>query len=251
MNEAVGNKTIIVIGNGINTIGQLNFVNNFPAEGASAKAIKYKEAGALPILDGVEVYWYGLGQTDGTLQPGLETQSVSSLVDFWTSVIVESGGNPVGVSAGSLVSREPSKYTIPVSAIEVKSRAACINLTLTEEEGFNFKSDKAEFLDLDLAKNGASQIASNIESKNCKTDVTVTGYVASGKSKVEFEANPEAGKRLSQQRAEAFRQLLIQAGVKIPIIAVGGGKGPVDDWDENGIFDEELGKQNRKVVITQ
>jgi hypothetical protein len=39
--------------------------------------------------------------------------------------------------------------------------------------------------------------------------------------------------------------------LKGKIEVIGAGKGPINDWDENGNFVEELGAQNRKVVVVQ
>jgi outer membrane protein OmpA-like peptidoglycan-associated protein len=251
MSNATGDKSIFIIGNGINTVGQLNFIDNFPAEGAASKAGQFKSDGALPDLSGVNFFWYGLGQTDGITQARLEPQSLSSLVDFWKAIISAAGGVPTGVSAGSLVDERPSAFTIPVSEVAIASRASCINLTLTESGGFNFKPDSSTFLDVSSAQKGAGEIANKIIEKNCSTTITVTGYVASGTSKENFDKNPSAGQALSLARATAFKNLLIGAGVKQPITAVGGGKGPENDWDDSGEFIEAVGKLNRKVVVTQ
>jgi hypothetical protein len=44
---------------------------------------------------------------------------------------------------------------------------------------------------------------------------------------------------------------LVLAGVTVEILSEGGGKGPENDWNEDGSYNDELGKKNRIVVITQ
>ena len=76
--------------------------------------------------------------------------------------------------------------------------------------------------------------------------------MASGVDKDEYNnAEIEAGKALSLARAKAFAALIKAAGWNGKIKAVGGGKGPVDDWNSDGSFNESKGKSNRKVVISQ
>ena len=123
--------------------------------------------------------------------------------------------------------------------------------TLTERDGFNFKPDSAEFLDRDSAIAGAEDLARKIASAKCVGSLTVTGYAASGVAKDLFQKNSGKIEALSLARATAFMKLLQNAGVNQKITVVGGGKGPVDDWNPDGSFSEDLGKLNRKVVVSQ
>lgn len=243
-------KKIIVIGNGISTAGQINFAKDgIPSREAIPGIItQLQKDNALPDLKGATVDWTGLGQADGVKQPKLNQQSLDSLVFFWTSLIEASNGK-VGVIQTEIASKTPNENAIKVSTVKALPDA-CIQTTLTQDQGFNFEPNTAVFIDSAAAASGAAQIASEIASKpGCVGEITIVGYTASGVSQQQYTYGDNLA--LSQQRAEAFKQLLINAGVKAPIKAVGGDKGPVNDWDAQGNFVDELGKQNRIVVITQ
>jgi outer membrane protein OmpA-like peptidoglycan-associated protein len=243
-------KKIIVIGNGISTAGQINFAKDgIPTREAIPGIItQLQKDNALPDLKGATVDWTGLGQADGVKQTKLNQQSLDSLVFFWTSLIEASNGK-VGVIQTEIASKTPNENAIKVSAVKALPDA-CIQTTLTQDQGFNFEPNTAVFIDSAAAASGAAQIASEIASKpGCVGEITIVGYTASGVSQQQYTYGDNLA--LSQQRAEAFKQLLINAGVKAPIKAVGGDKGPVNDWDAQGNFVVELGKQNRIVVITQ
>jgi outer membrane protein OmpA-like peptidoglycan-associated protein len=118
------------------------------------------------------------------------------------------------------------------------------------QSGFSFTGDRAEFVDLPAAKEIARKIVSDITSASCVTQVTITGFVASGTSKALY--SEREGDALANNRAKAFAKLLIDAGLPkaVTIKTVGGGKGPYNDWGPDGAFDEEKGKKNRFAVVT-
>ncbi len=95
-------------------------------------------------------------------------------------------------------------------------------------------------------------MAAEIEKSECSGPLYVVGYAASGVDKKQYNSGAIAKvKSLSAARAAAFKGLLEQSGVKIKLVPVGAGKGPTTDWDLNGKFVEEIGKQNRFVEVTQ
>jgi outer membrane protein OmpA-like peptidoglycan-associated protein len=243
-------KIIIVVGNGIQSVGQINFTDDgLPSLDAIPGIIEaLKSGGVLPDLQGARVDWVGLGQTDGVAQEKLNQQSQDSLVAFWEALIVASNGR-VGTFQLEVASGTPREGSIPVTPIAALPDA-CIRMTLTSESGFNFEPDTAIFIDLSQAQEAAEKIANELAEKpDCTGGITVTGYTASGVSEEEYKPGDDLV--LSKQRADAFAQLLVQAGITVEIVSEGGGKGPENDWDEDGNFVEELGKQNRIVVITQ
>jgi flagellar motor protein MotB len=123
-------------------------------------------------------------------------------------------------------------------------------MTLTTESGFNFKPDTAIFIDRNQAVEAAQKIADELASKpDCTGGITVKGYTSSGVSEDEYK--PEDDLVLSKQRADAFAELLVQAGVTVEIVSEGGGKGPNNDWNPDGSYNEDVGITNRIVVITQ
>jgi outer membrane protein OmpA-like peptidoglycan-associated protein len=243
-------KTVIVVGNGIQSVGQINFTEDgIPTIDAIPGIIEaLKTGGVLPDLQGARVDWFGLGQTDGVAQEKLNQQSQDSLLAFWEAVVIASNGR-LGTFQLELVSGTPREGSIPVTPITALPDA-CINMTLTTESGFNFKPDTAIFIDRNQAVQAAENIAEELASKpDCTGRITVTGYTSSGVSEDEYK--PEDDLVLSKQRADAFAELLVQAGVTVEIVSEGGGKGPNNDWNADGSYNEDVGITNRIVVITQ
>ena len=243
-------KELIVVGNGIQTAGQVNFTESGIPQMSSISGLisQLKEQGALPDLSGATVNWIGLGVTDGSNQEKLNQQSLDALTAFWTAFILASNGR-IGTIQGEIPSAKPDSNSIKVSPISALPDA-CVEATLTAEQGFNFQPNLPVFIDIDQARAGAKSIADELKSKKgCTGTITVTGYTASGVNQSEFVYGTNYD--LSLQRAEAFKQLLVEAGVTVPIEAKGGDKGPFNDWNAEGEFVDELGKQNRMVVITQ
>jgi outer membrane protein OmpA-like peptidoglycan-associated protein len=243
-------KIVIVVGNGIQSIGQINFTKDgVPTLDAIPGIIEaLKNGGVLPDLQGARVDWVGLGQTDGVVQAKLNQQSQDSLLAFWQALIVASNGR-VGTFQLEVASGTPREGSIPVTQITALPDA-CIQMTLTTESGFNFKPDTAIFIDRNQAAEAAQKIADELASKpDCIGGITVKGYTSSGVSKEMYK--PEDDLALSKQRADAFAELLVQAGVTVEIVSEGGGKGPLNDWNADGSYNEDEGIKNRIVVITQ
>lgn len=240
-------RHIFIFSNGLQTAGTPNMSKVFPESTQDVDQIldKLEEAQALPNLDGITVSWDGLGQqTDG--RQALEQQSLNILRYFWQQLIARSGGTPpeeFGLASYGTEAPANAPASGPIAPI-----AKICLFTLGETSGFAFKPDSSEFLDRGLAVSGAEQIAAQILSSGCgDEELSVTGFTASGSSKEEFEkSGPDL--ELSRERAEAFAALLRERGINVTEV-IGGGKGPIVDWDSNGKFVEELGKQNRIVRI--
>jgi outer membrane protein OmpA-like peptidoglycan-associated protein len=240
-------KHIYVFSNGLQTAGTPNMSEIFPESLDEVDDIidKLEQSQALPDLDGVKVSWNGLGQqTFG--QQRLEQQSVNVLKYFWQQIILRSGGVPPKDFELGAYGTE-SLENAPTSAAIAEVSKICL-FTVGEKSGFSFKPDSSEFLNFELALAGAEAIAADLFEAGCGTEeLRVTGFTASGTSREAFEAEgPDL--KLSKARARAFADLLIANGVNVKEV-IGGGKGPIVDWDAQGNFVEELGRQNRIVQI--
>ena len=249
--DSDSDKYIYVLSNGIQTAGQLNMQDGLPENALAGEKLisQLADAGALGNLKEASVYWAGLGQlNDEEAQPNL--QSLESLVAIWTGLILRADGKVASLSPGTIPGGMPPEGSIPVSSVRWLADA-CVSVTIGRDRGFEFESDRAEFLDLAAAKDGARIVADQIRGSECSGVVTVTGFTASGTDQSNFLASSVKLQSLSLARAQAFADLLRAAGVESPIEVIGAGKGPINDWDENGNFVEELGAQNRKVVVVQ
>lgn len=241
---------IYVLSNGIQTAGQyLMNKSGIPSvSDANVVVDQLKTQKALPDLKGASVHWFGLGQTDKAIQRTLNQQSIDALENFWRVVIKASNGNLATVNR-QIEQGSPVPGAIASSVISGLKNAC--TFTLGQESGFNFQPDQATFVNADLARAGAKKIVSELKSAGCSGELHVTGYVASGvPQKGYIVGNPESIS-LSLKRAEAFKSLLVDEGVPGTVTAHGGGKGPENDWNGDGSFNEELGKKNRIVVISQ
>ena len=244
-------RSIVVLGNGLQDVGQIDLSQGLPQDSAAAKSVvdTLKTAGALPDLTAVKVYWYGLGQVDGIKQKPLHPIASKALETLWTELIKAAGGELVKV-VKTIPYADPVSTSIQVKPIEVPA-PPCVFM-LTSDDGFNFKADSAEFLDAAKATKGAESMGAEIAKSNCSGPLYVVGYAASGVDKKAYNSAAAAKvKAISASRALAFKALLEKAGVAIKLVPVGAGKGPTNDWDLSGKFIEEMGKQNRFVEITQ
>lgn len=245
-----GNRHILVMSNGLETAGQVDFSQRGIPGAADIGSVvgALKSQGALPNLHGAIVDFVGLGVVNAS-EPQLNQQTRDGLVAFWQSVVLASGGR-VGRIVSAVVDGTPVAGSIAVRSVAGLADA-CIDESITEDDGVRFVPGSPEFLDVAAATAVAQSIAAKVSSSNCPGTLTVTGFVASG---VPLESyvfgNPE-DLQLSADRATAFAALLTANGVDVPISIVGGGKGPVTDWDDAGNFVEDLGKQNRAIVVTQ
>jgi outer membrane protein OmpA-like peptidoglycan-associated protein len=243
-------KRIVMMGNGIQTAGQYSFSKSgIPSEAQVGDIVgDLKSQGALPDLKGATVDFVGLGLVNSS-EPPLNQQSLDGLVAFWRAMVAASGGY-VGTIMTQVVDGAPSPDSIAVAAVE-GLKDACINESVAESDGISFNPGNAEFIDVGAATATAQNIATKIAAAACPGDITVIGYVASATPQAQYVFGNAEDEQLSLARAEAFKALLINAGVATNIVTVGAGKGPVNDWDEAGNFVENLGQQNRKIVVTQ
>lgn len=244
-----GKKLILVFSNGFQTAGQPDFSDNFPADFEEVDAIiqVLREERALPDLSGVEVQWIGLGQVVSGKEQ-LDQQAFNTLEYFWKQLIQASGGKaPESFLAGALGNSAIDGAPSTTNLADI--RGLCL-FSLDETSGFAFQPNSDSFVNESLAREGAESIARQILEADCgNRSLKVTGFTASGKSKTQFEVDgPNLG--LSKARAQAFADLLIELGLNVELV-VGGGKGPTNDWDEDGQFVEELGKKNRIVLVEE
>ena len=247
-------KFLIVLGNGLQTTGAFDFKEGLSADtGANEITVNdlvaQKAAGD---LSGVKVSWIGLGQTrkDSEQQP-LDEKARTILIDFWKRIVSAAGGNPDGIVAGNVGEGARTSGGIPTSVVPFEAVQACIEpIKVSSDDGFEFMDDVAIFKDKDKAQASAAEIKSKLDSAECLSGITVTGYVASGGTADGCARLPGFGDDLSLQRANAFKSLLEQVGVTIEITAQPGGLGDVPDCVD-GVGVEELMKQNRIAIITE
>lgn len=247
-------KFLIVIGNGLQTTGAFNFKKGLSADISSNDVtvndlVTQEAAGD---LSGVKVSWIGLSQTrkDSEQQP-LDDKARIILIDFWKKIVSAAGGNSDGIEAGNVGEGSRTSGGIPTSVVPFEAVQTCIEpIEVTSDDGFEFVGSASVFKYEDKAKASAERVKAKLDAAECLTAITVTGYVASGGKADGCARLPGFGDDLSLQRANAFKSLLEEVGVIIPITAVPGGLGEVTDCID-GVGVEELMKQNRIAIISE
>ena len=244
-------RHIFVLSNGISTAGQIDFkVDGMPSANSSKSLVdQYEAGGALSDLGGSMVTWIGMGQTDNEHQKQLGNQSIEGLVGFWTEIVSRSNGVAKSIKAGNVTYGLPVAGSIPVASIKPSDLKVCISEQIGEDQGLIFNGNRTDFENDSVARESIQRIANQIIVSKCAGKITITGYVASNIDKSTFDGVGDVS--LSQRRAEVVKSLLVEFGVTAEIEVIGSGWGKIPDWDESGKFDDELGKANRIVKITQ
>jgi hypothetical protein len=246
-----GARKIYILGNGIQTEGAIQMQNPglFPKTATSAKLLAQglKGIGEIPDLRGAEIYWYGLGQVDGSNQQ-LSENAAKSLESFWVQII-EYGGGIVKEVCAKCGAGFPHQFAISVPTFEVPT---CTLVRLYEEDGVEFEPDTANFTDITKAKSAAKQMSSKFTGSGCD-EMVITGFAAAGVDKPQYQTQKSeidaTNKALTKKRAAAFAQLVRAAGYKGAISSAGGGTCGTE-WSGSGSVDLDLQRLCRRVEVS-
>ncbi|MDQ4010730.1 MAG: OmpA family protein [Actinomycetota bacterium] len=244
--DAVGPKTIVVIDSGLQTTGALRFQDQ---DGALLNANPDEVVGLLrrtqqlPNLTGMRVVFNGLGDTAPPQQP-LPVPARAAVVALWTK-IVESAGGMVEVKQAPLPSTRTMDGLPPVTIVPVavKSIGPLPSVTVLRDGTVGFVPDQAVFRDPGQARAVLADYAREIANGR---RAMLTGTTASA-------GTSEYRLRLSQERANAVRDLLVSLGAPADRIRTQGlgsdFPGYVKDQDAQGNLDPIPAAQNRQVII--
>ncbi|MEY4310448.1 MAG: hypothetical protein RLZ71_374 [Actinomycetota bacterium] len=244
---------LFILSNGIQTAGSIKMQDPgmFPktTKTAGLLAAGLDNVGEIPDLTGVTVYWYGLGQVDGTNQV-LSQKPRDGLTAFWQDVITRAGGEmkPSDI-LGQVGSGLPTAKSIPVTPIKVST---CKLIRLYEEDGIEFQADSASFVKPALAKATAKTVAQKFTAGECD-EMTVSGFAAAGVDKSTYDSKKSTidatNKSLTLARAKAFASLIRAAGYQGEISTEGAGTCGTE-WKTNGKVDPALQKLCRRVEVS-
>jgi hypothetical protein len=242
-------REIFVLSNGISTAGQVNFsTDGVPTKDAYVDKVGDYEK-ALVDLQGANVTWIGLGQTDGTSQEEFDTQVIEALAGFWSLFVERSNGTAVSIKQGNVVGGAPNPNSLNISSVANGFEKICVSVDLGIDQGLVFKGNSAEFVDPpSTARASIEDIANDINTSSCFGKVIVTGYVSSDQNKSAFDGIGD--KSLSLKRANAVKAVLEEFGVT-NIEVVGAGWGGINEWDSDGTYNDVLGEKNRIVKIQE
>ena len=252
--EEYDSKTIVVIGTGLSTTGVLNFQNNLSSAEPGTIVELLEEKGEIPCFNGIMVYWQQMGDVAAP-QAQLSSAQRNKLQQIYGGIVEAGGGtfvcndiiaNPVNegtaypaVTPVELPADIPISFNPETLNSEATENVLAEPVVLTEEQ-ITFIGDKAEYLYPEEAESVLKPIADFLLSN----DVTILlcGTTAG-------DGNSAYTMELSQARAEAVKQSLVDLGVDPShIIAVG--LGSTDPWHVYGIpTSDKAASCNRKVVL--
>lgn len=266
-----GEKTIVLIDNGISTSGVAAFSSfqGFDVE----KAIAALDESDYPDLTNITVVWYSLGSTVSP-QEELSFEDLANLQSFWQKYLENAGASNIQFPKNVAVNTTTDHSALPwVSTVDVTPTVSKIPgfddiaeeaETLSEEKrddlydevldvGLKFDEDAAHFkpnsyelLDraaaVELMRPFAMYLKANADQQVLLIGTTATD--GSNQSCIEF----------SKGRAETLKELLVSdMGVDASqLVIVGLGYEHafhIDDLNEDGTLNETVAPKNRSVIF--
>ena len=245
-------KTIVVIGTGLSTQGTLNFQNNLLSVEPEAVLDQLEEKNEIPDFTGITVVWQMVDVASP--QQDLSQTQRKRLQEIWGGIVERGGGifvyddimgNPVTKASFPTVDTVDLPAETPVdfdaTMFNTEDESLLEEPVMLTEEQVSFVPDKSIYLN---------------DKKAMKTIQPIADYLAAHKQITVLLAGTTAGdddtdygKTLSQERADAVRNSLIQLGVdESRIVAVGLGSN--DTWHVYGAgYEGSIASGNRKVVL--
>ena len=246
-----GVKSLVIMDSGLSTTGLLDFRS---ADVASLKideiigALQSKKA--IPNLEGVDVSWYGMGQTtDPQIEPSSEYKYV--LEELWTAILKEAGAKSVHIARETLEDVELDRSDFPkVSPVDCKLEESII-ASLDEpmvfgQEKIKFKSDSAELLTNKKDVEARLKPIVDFMNENSQEKILLAGTTAKYGSQKSCED-------LSLKRCETIKTILVSMGIeeaRIRLLGLGY-ENPFyqNDLKADGSQDEVLAVKNRTVIV--
>lgn len=243
---------IIVKGSGLSTQGIVDFTKGIIRREAESLVEAVEAANALPRFTDIQsVWWTGLGQTSSPQESVSENQ-YRRLEEFWTLYLEKGGAKDISISAGNSKSGSEAKAELPpVTPVDLPQEDSIEydgESKLSINKGANvineatlggFLADSASFVDTNKATEVAKQIAPQLNNEK----FIVAAFTAG-------DNNNQYCTELSKERAETFRNLLIDKGAnKENLIALGCGCGIDSGFTVRGLGTGPEASVNRICVL--
>lgn len=187
------NKVLIIRHSGVNTavaslpMQDLDLLNSDPAK-------------LLPQLNGVAVEFYGLGDVAGS-QGTLSAQQVQWLKSFWQAFFDRTGANVTFHT--DIVSGDALNNGHTVTPLAAAGAPTFVKVSA---EQVAFQPDSTTFLDEAAARAALNGLAEQLKG-------TSAHYIVAGSTAQVDNASREGAQALSLARAQAVRDVLVEAGV--------------------------------------
>ena len=249
-----GKKNMIIYDSGLSTKSILNFskynIIDIPVDEIVKELSKEYAIPDLAEID--EIRWVGLGETCGE-QEELTDKYKHRLQEIWDAILKKGGAKKVVFEKTPVSNEEndmelPKCSTVPVIEDKINFKESKISsiTKYSDNTSVKFVADKADFIDEKAAAKELEPIIKYLKD-NMEEKIYIFGMTATA-------PGGDNGIKLSKQRAEKCKSLLVRKGVnKNQLICKGLGQFDnslrVRDTDENGNLIEKLAIKNRAVVF--
>lgn len=252
LNDRDGEKQLLIIDNGLSTVGLLDFTKNLIRVDADTITEYLEEKEAIPSLNGIDVTWIGLGDT-ADAQKALTPANRKNLERIWNSTCITGGVNSV-TFRGDAPSADNNSDSLPevtpvdiISETPIEESDTGSQIWWLGEEKCQFRPDSAEFVDIDVTKALLQPIVEAVENEDLTLGFCGTTARAPG-------ATEQGCQELSMERAIAVEKLMIEMGMDVQHIGATLGRGYnhpyyIDDRNEDGTLNEQIASVNRSVII--
>jgi outer membrane protein OmpA-like peptidoglycan-associated protein len=239
--------TVVLLDSGLQTAGQIRFQDPGTFGANPAEVVDYLTTRQLlPTLSGRSVVLTGLGNT-AEPQASLDLRLRDQVTSTWKAIADAGHASCVEV-LDTAASRTSIKTSMKVTVVELPSItpfAACGTTVLPDGATVGFLPDQAVFRDRPAARTTLEQLAQLMLQGKQRAELTGTTSSA---------GTSEAGRvRLSMQRAEAVKAILVELGVPADRITTrgAGSKWPhrVNDRAADGTLIPAAAARNRSVVV--
>ena len=194
-------KQIVIRHSGVNTADSLPMQELDLVSSDITDLIDQLDAEALiPDLQGVKIHFFGLGDVAGS-QQALSKKQVKWLQSFWQSFFERSGAEVTfhaDIVSGNALTNGHS--VTPVTPAEG------VNFVKFSSKKVEFKPDSDDFLDEETARSAIAEVAAQMKEGSAH-------YIIAGSTAKVDNPAQDGPARLSLLRAQAVRQVLVDAGV--------------------------------------
>jgi outer membrane protein OmpA-like peptidoglycan-associated protein len=254
--DGYDSKTIVVVGAGLSTTGALNFQNNLLSADANTIVDLLKEKSEIPDFSGLTVVWQQLGDV-ASPQQELTSAQKNLLQEIYSGIVEAGGGTFVydsylcnavneeisypAVSVVDLPADTPISFSEDILSGSEDDGEAFSDPVVLSEEQVTFVADSDQYTDEESAITVLTPIADYlIEHPSVK--ILLVGTTAG-------DTNTDGAVTLSQKRAEAVRESLINLDVdQDQVLALG--LGSDNPWHVYGAgYDGAIASSNRAVYI--
>ena len=194
-------KQIVIRHSGVNTADSLPMQELDLVSSDITDLIDQLDAEALiPDLQGVKIHFFGLGDVAGS-QQALSKKQVKWLQSFWQSFFERSGAEVTfhaDIVSGNALTNGHS--------VTPDTPAEGVNFVKFSSKKVEFKPDSDDFLDEETARSAIAEVAAQMKEGSAH-------YIIAGSTAKVDNPTQDGPARLSLLRAQAVRQVLVDAGV--------------------------------------